>query len=200
VYLAASLPLSSGCLHYVSGIASPPSGRPPEAGHRDGDQALTAAPSMSAAAWDSFGTTRWPPPLGYLPRPAGVFHRPRFFLRVGDGAMSRHGMVAERSATAEGPSTRDDHRRSATLSRHTTRDARLRGAGTLHPGNARRALRRAFSASARGRHRHLILTRRFGGWGAASPRKALDDYRAGRGWFTSPAPRRLCKVLTLMLK
>lgn len=32
-------------------------------------------------------------------RPAGVFHPPRFFLRVGGGFVSRHGTVAERHGT-----------------------------------------------------------------------------------------------------
>ena len=39
---------------------------------------------MSATAWDPCGTPPRRPPLGYLPRPAGVFHPPRFFLRVGE--------------------------------------------------------------------------------------------------------------------
>ncbi len=127
------------CLPYVSDMVAPPSGRPPEAGHGDGDRTLTPAPSMSAATWDSCGTGPPPPPLGYLPRPAGVSHPPRFFLWAGKVACG--GTMQSSNGTERDCGTATDARRPSTARRPATRhghqpphDPRRSFAGTLHPG------------------------------------------------------------------
>jgi len=82
---------------------------------------------MSADTWDSCGTGPPPPPLGYLPRPAGVFHPPRFFLWAGE--VPSGGTMQSSNGTERDCGTATNARRPPTAD-----DPRRAFAGTLHPG------------------------------------------------------------------